>query len=148
MIYGLPTNLENMIEPVPFSGCWIWTGAINEKGYGKSLSKLGLTNTQRVHRIIYELLIGPIQAETLDHTCRVRCCVNPKHLEPMSNKENCLRGESEPAKNSRKTHCKRGHPFSPENTYLHRNQGRNCKTCHKMRLQIHRILHPRRKGKS
>lgn len=66
--------------------------------------------------------------------CRVRDCVNPNHLEPVTCKENVYRSPIAPgAINGRKTHCPSGHEYSPENTYVHlrygKYPGRLCRTC-------------------
>lgn len=68
---------------------------------------------------------------TLDHLCRNRACVRRSHLQPVTNKENVLRGESILAENARKTHCKNGHELTPENTYMRKRMqgGRMCKLC-------------------
>ena len=73
---------------------------------------------------------GPIpEGLTLDHLCRVRACVNPAHLEPVTLRENTLRSPSAPtAINARKTECLRGHAFTPENTWVHRSR-RCCREC-------------------
>lgn len=68
---------------------------------------------------------------TIDHLCRVHLCVNPSHLEQVTPYENTMRGEGVAVKNSRKTHCPRGHPYEGDN--LLRSQlrygARACKTC-------------------
>lgn len=109
--------------------CWEWRGSV-WNGYGQFRSH-GIT--VRAHRYAYELLVGPIPDETLDHLCRNRACVNAEHLEPVSAVENARRGESVPAVNARKTHCKRGHEFTPENTYVWKPGHRACKTCARAR---------------
>lgn len=94
-------------------GCWEWTGSINNKGYGEvSINR----KKQRAHRVIYELLVGKIpDGLEIDHLCRNRNCVNPKHLEPVTRLENIRRAL--PFK-KKITHCKNGHKFTKENTKI------------------------------
>ncbi len=109
--------------------CWLWTGAKKATGYGV-FRKHADQNPRPAHRLAYEELIGPVpEGLELDHLCRVRACVNPAHLEPVTGRVNILRGFSPPAQNARKTECINGHPLIPENLYLHGQ--RKCKTCHK-----------------
>lgn len=99
--------------------CWLWTGRLNKDGYG--LYTVACANGTRsgalAHRLSYRLMVGPIaDGLTLDHLCRVRRCVNPAHLEPVSLRVNIRRGESPSGKNFRRTRCIRGHPFDDKNT--------------------------------
>lgn len=119
------------VFPEPNSGCWLWLGNCSYQGYG-SFSSGG--KNRPAHRWSYERFVGLIPAGlVIDHLCRVRCCVNPDHLEPVSNRENILRGYGAPALNATKTHCIHGHEFTPENTRIDiRNgavYGRGCLTC-------------------
>lgn len=87
------TPLERILtkRQITPSGCWLWTGARNDSGYGRV--GIGGSRTGAVHRVAYELLIGPVPAALdLDHLCRVRHCFNPKHLEPVTRSENLRRG--------------------------------------------------------
>jgi hypothetical protein len=103
-------------------GCWTWTACILQNGYGGVRLKGKL---MRAHRVVYELLVGKIpDGLQLDHLCRNRKCVNPAHLEPVTQKENMRRGNGACAINARKTHCKSGHEFTKENTR------RRCRICH------------------
>lgn len=107
--------------------CWIWTGGV---AGNLNYPKYGRTSGQQAHRFSYELLVGPVPADLdLDHLCRTSLCVNPAHLEPVTHLENIMRGESLPALNARKTHCQRGHEFTPENTGQMSSGGRSCITC-------------------
>lgn len=115
--------LEESIEPEPTSGCWLWTGALDGKGYGH-LNRGG--KSLRAHRVMYEQRRGPIpDGQTIDHLCRIRSCVNPDHLEIVSMRENILRGESQSAKDARRTYCLHGHLLDGRRS----NRKRYCRTC-------------------
>ncbi len=127
----LPLRFWSKIRVLP-SGCWEWTASKNGDGYGMFLTgsrRDGTCRPSRAHRVAYEALIAPIPSGlTLDHLCRKRDCVNPADLEPVTASENVLRGIGLGAKNKRKSHCKRGHPFNAENTYCFRRR-RLCRIC-------------------
>lgn len=111
------------------NGCWLWTGG-QARGYGL-ISVNGRTG--RVHRVLYEHYHGSVAGLDLDHLCRNTLCVNPEHLEPVSHRENVLRGESFSAANAAKTHCVHGHPFDAENTRYRANGQRDCRACARAR---------------
>jgi len=104
--------------------CWLWTGSLNRLGYGNGRYD---GRTMSAHRAAYTLLVGPIpKGMQLDHLCRVRRCVNPAHLEPVTQSTNMLRARS------LITHCPQGHPYDEVNTYWHRGR-RNCRACRNVR---------------
>ena len=117
--------------PAYGSSCWVWKAARTPPGY--ALFGVGGAN-RYAHRVAFENLRGKIPpGKEIDHECRNRACVNPWHLRTVSHRENMLCGESNAAKNSRKTHCKWGHEFSEANTLkvkLKNGQvGRKCREC-------------------
>ena len=117
------TDFDNNIEIVPFSGCWIWLGSIAKNGYGKIGAKLA-------HRVSFIKKHGGIpEGLQIDHLCRTRCCVNPDHLEAVTQKENILRSNSWSAKNAKKTHCDNGHEYTESNTITRVNGWRLCGIC-------------------
>lgn len=118
------------VSPEPNSGCWLWTGTINDSGYGRfNVSD----RRERAHRLLYEYLKGPIpEGLILDHLCRVRSCVNPDHLEPVTQGENVRRGMAGATQRARqlaKTHCPHGHDYTPENTSYNWRGARVCRAC-------------------
>ena len=83
---------EQWYIPEPNTGCWLWLGGLNQKGYPQFKHQ---QRTWRAHRFMYERAKGPLpEGLTLDHLCRVRSCVNPDHLEPVTHAENCRRRPS------------------------------------------------------
>ena len=108
--------------------CWEWTGCTVRGGYGIIGGERGRERVY-VHRAAYELMKGPIpDGLYIDHLCRNPRCCNPAHLEPVTHRENTLRGVSPPAVNIKKTHCLRGHEFTEANTYRWKGT-RICRTC-------------------
>ena len=132
-------NTERFWGNVNKSGvCWEWCGRINPAGYGMYGPKLA-------HRLILPLVGQPPVPKGLfvDHMCRNRKCVNPIHLRVVTSRTNSVENSlSIPAQNFQKKFCKRGHPFSAENTYRYEyepgKQGRVCKRCHYERQ--HRVV--------
>jgi hypothetical protein len=113
--------------------CWVWTGAKTANGYGQFYLGQNLERDRKAslqtyaHRYAYEITIGPIPKPQLDHLCRNRLCVNPAHLEPVTNIENVQRGAIARPK---RTHCAKGHELTEDNVYVHGTRGtRQCKEC-------------------
>ena len=107
--------------------CWVWTGYITGDGYGWA----GVNGkSAHAHRLSYEQMVGEIpEGLQLDHLCRNRPCVNPYHVEPVTPRVNTMRGDAPSSLNARKTHCKRNHEFTPENTYVKKDGARWCRIC-------------------
>lgn len=125
-------RLLSFVEKDVESGCWLWCGAMAKGGYGsfwwngKSVS---------AHRASYVLHYGEVpDGLEIDHLCKQRKCCNPLHLEAVTHEENCRRSLSA---NRRKTHCPKGHRYTPENTMLSPHPAghisRKCRTCHNAR---------------
>lgn len=113
------------------SGCWAWFGSFTSYGYGRVRKD---RKEKVAHRVAYELLVGPIpEGLVLDHLCNNRWCVNPDHLEPVTQHENIIRGEGLAAKNRLKTHCPNGHRYDTRNTWIRydRESGRPFRQCRK-----------------
>lgn len=133
-------TLESVLRrviPVTESGCWLWEGSENQKGYGQCQVNGRL---RRVHRYIYEEMRGPIPVGLeSDHLCRVRCCCNPDHLEFVTHRVNVLRGLSPGALHAVKTHCPQGHPYTGRNLILAKRKNgrvaRICRICHALDMK-------------
>lgn len=109
-------------------GCWEWVGTRNQHGYGQVL--LTRRKKRAAHQVSFEALVGPIpDGLVLDHLCRNHWCVNPRHAEPVTDRVNILRGEGIAAQLADRTHCRKDHEFSQENTYVTSQGHRKCKTC-------------------
>lgn len=116
---------ENLLRRLRFcsptsmpTGCIEWTGSTDVHGYGG----INSPGSHRAHRAAYELVVGPIPPDhELDHLCENPSCVNPGHLDPVTKEEHARRSRM------RHTHCRRGHPRTPENTILSSSGRRWCR---------------------
>ena len=105
--------------------CWLWKGAIQNKGYGQI--RVG-KKIKYAHRISYELINESIpEGMTIDHLCFVTNCVNPSHLEVVTMIENIKR-----SRRIKRTHCKNGHLLSEDNTYKTNANKNVCIICHRL----------------
>lgn len=108
---------------IDLDGCWLWTACTNEKGYGRF--SVGDNRLVYPHRLMYEVMIGPIPAHLeIDHTCRVRRCLRPDHLETVTHEENLRRKIAV-------TRCVNGHLLEGDNVYRWSKTPtrRSCRTC-------------------
>lgn len=117
------------------TGCWKYLGPLDAKGYGSAGSK------GRAHRYFYSVMVMPIpQGLTIDHLCRFTSCVNPSHMEVVTNEENTRRARAD--KHNR-THCPAGHPLDADNTYFYPSGARECRICRRAYVQKHRAKYGR-----
>ena len=122
----LPECFRSKVGVCEVTGCWLWKAQISSTGYGVYRSKPS-------HRFAYTALVGEIpDGLQIDHLCRNRACCNPGHLEPVTCRENLLRGETLAAANAAKTHCPAGHPYAGDNLKIKRG-GRCCRECERAR---------------
>lgn len=121
--------------------CWIWTGAKNPDGYGRVGRGRG-TPYIMAHRLFYETFVAEIpDGLQADHLCRNRSCVRPSHLEPVTSRENTMRGENRIAIALRTGTCVRGHALSGSNLILRLRGGtprRECRECRRLRKRTYR----------
>ena len=127
LIRTLPERFRRRIT-VDKGGCWLWGTPKTRDGYGQISWKGRMV---AAHRVVKVLLEGEFCGE-LDHLCRVRNCVNPAHLEPVSHRENTMRGDTITAAYAARNACKHGHPFTPNNTRM-RGGARVCLECKRAR---------------
>lgn len=123
--------------------CWPWVAGISTAGYGRFY--LTTPKPKRLvpaHRVAYELMVGPIPVGLeIDHLCRNRRCVNPRHLEPVTRRENVLRGHAPMVLRMGAPACPSGHEFTPANTRITHGT-RYCRACN--RLAARRLAARRR----
>jgi HNH endonuclease len=143
-LHGRLTPIEQLWRRVDLRGegeCWPWKGARQKEGYGRISTRLKPTasGTRLAHRAVYELICGPIpKGLVLDHLCRHPWCVNPLHLEPVTQKENTERG----LHGVLRTHCLRDHELTPANTQIIRaDNSRRCRECCRLK-QAERMKDP------
>ena len=121
--------------------CWLWRGAHTGTGYGNFMIEKG--RDVPAHRFAYEELVGPIPSGLMiDHLCRVRGCVNPAHMDVVTNQENARRG----ARGQLVTHCPHGHELTAQNTHIRRDGRRRCRRCMEEKLALYMATKARSKS--
>ena len=151
-----PLRLRAFVAQVDSTGgpdaCWPWRGRISDEGYG-GFGK----GSDLAHRVAFELMVRPIgEGLNVDHlchnrdvtcaggkTCQHRRCVNPAHLDAVTQRDNLLRSRhTAPHRNAAKTHCPKGHEYTPENTYSRTTtkgyRRRECRACRTERMAVTR----------
>jgi hypothetical protein len=109
--------------------CWEWTGGTIGAGYGH-FTQGGEQKMMLAHRWAYEAMVGEIPAGlVLDHLCMNKLCVNPDHLDPVTQAVNIERNPNSINKTcAMVTHCPAGHAYDEANTRWYKG-GRNCRAC-------------------
>jgi len=132
-------RFDAKVAPEPMSGCWLWMENVDTSGYAQFSIK---GKNRGAHRLSYERHRGEIPAGLqIDHLCRVRSCVNPDHMEMVTQQENMRRGIPRCAKI---THCPKGHAYDAQNTWIDKTGRRHCREC---RTTSSRETYLRNRGK-
>jgi hypothetical protein len=125
------TDREYVLDRISVddNGCWLWTGYTDGDGYSlfvRGTAHLGTRRQGAAHRLAYEAFVGPIpERHEIDHSCRVRRCVNPEHLRAVTHAVNM-------GAIPKRTHCRAGHAYTPENTYWFPSRHTyRCRQCHR-----------------
>lgn len=133
-------RFDALFTPLSPEDCWLWAGYVNTDGYG-TFNVGG--KMVKAHTFSYVRACGPFDSTLeIDHLCRSRACVNPRHLEPVAHRVNVRRGRSADPQHSI-THCPSGHPYDEANTYRTPSGTRGCLACRRDRS---RALSQSRRG--
>lgn len=150
-ISELPEKFQSRLRLAPcpkpeLGDCWLWNGRVRKASLGSG-GGYGIVywngKTGYVHRLVFLMFKKIPKGKQLDHLCRVRHCANPRHLEPITQVGNIMRGEWFIAKNAAKTHCPKGHSLS--DCRIRRKPGgriqRECRVCDVERARSYKDLH-------
>lgn len=123
-------RFRNSYTICEITGCWVWHGSKSSEGYGRICEGGNHGRNLVAHRWAYLTFIGMIaDGFVLDHLCRNTSCVNPAHLEPVTQRENVLRGVSIMSERAASDSCCRGHKLSGNNLYMNADGTRQCVRC-------------------
>lgn len=121
--YSIDERFDSNVIPEPMSGCFLWIGGVFNTGYGQFCTS---AKTWRAHRFAYVRARGPIpEGLVLDHLCRNKLCVNPLHLEAVTNRVNTIRGIGPASARANRPRCVRGHDYDR----ITKKGARKCSTC-------------------
>lgn len=122
------------IKPDENSHCWVWQGDLSDAGYGQIWD---IRKTLYAHRVIWEYVFGPVpEGKELHHRCEIKRCVNPFHLECLTNLGHSVETSNSCCSiNRRKTHCNKGHPLSGDNLHIEPSGGRRCIICRRDKIR-------------
>jgi len=141
MLHATPPDPMLVVDD---SGCWLWLGTSQQKGYGMRWDPAAKRMVY-LHRVNYEHFVAAIpDGYQIDHLCKTPPCCNPAHLEVVTPRENTLRGDAPSARQARQTHCKNGHPFAGENLRITPGGRRACRTCASEYQREYRKTHERK----
>jgi HNH endonuclease len=136
-ISDLPTRIATRTTEIDKgyrTPCWVCDLSVNRWGYARVRWPTGTSSKRVVHRVTYELFVGPVlEGLELDHLCRVPACCRPDHMEPVTKQANTQRstaGAWRAQVERAKTHCPAGHEYSFENTWVNKRGHRFCRKCH------------------
>lgn len=130
IVGNLDARFWAKVEGGSYLECWRWTASLNDGGYGQ-FAIAG--RPHRAHRVAYQLLIGAIpEGLVIDYLCRNRWCINPWHLDPVTDEVNRTRGDAglTTGRYQRsKTQCPSSHPYDELNTRIDPQGHRRCRAC-------------------
>lgn len=127
----MKTEFQRVFEKATIGdGCWEWQACKTPGGYGRMMFRGRMTTGHRAAMIVtgHDVPVGM----HVDHICKNIVCIRPSHLRVVTPRQNVRYSDAVTGINSRKTHCKRGHPLSGNNLYERPYRGitaRQCLTC-------------------
>ena len=127
-------RFERHVMPEPNSGCWLWMGPLDAHGYGNFVPHRRMQFKAHHAALVLAGRERPAPGMHTDHLCRVRCCVNPDHLEVVTPRENARRGLGGQWQRD-KTHCAKGHPYAGRNLRLTKEGHRECRACDSLKAK-------------